>query len=173
MLTPASNAILDRLCSVTGQSKSGLIAEFLEDTAMPMFERMVIVLEAATTATDEAKAAARQGFQDAEDRLFGIAGLTSDLFDIASRPILDDAERITRRASSSRVGRSARAAGDAAGPAPAALPPHVTRGSGTPNAATEMSNSPMKPGSDVEDTQNISENSSKRPSKALKPKSRG
>ena len=146
MLKPSSNAILDRLCAVSGQSKSGLIAEFLEDTCMPMFERMVIVLEAANTVTDEAKAAARQGFQDAEDKLMEVAGLTSDMFDSAARPILQEAERIKRRASTSRVARAGRAATRAGDPAPEARPPHVTRGSGTPNTVTRVSSSPMKTG---------------------------
>jgi hypothetical protein len=144
MLKPSSNAILDRLCAVSGQSKSGLIAEFLEDTCMPMFERMVVVLEAASIATDEAKAAARQGFQEAEDKLMEVANLTSDMFDVAARPVLQEAERIRRRGV--RVGRAAARAGDAA---PEALPPHVTRGSGTPNRHLKEDIVTMKTGSKV------------------------
>ena len=174
MLKPSSNAILDRLCAVSGQSKSGLIAEFLEDTCMPMFERMVIVMEAASTATDEAKAAARQGFQDAEDKLLSVAGLTSDLFDVAARPILEDAERIKRRASPSRVARAGRAATRAGDPAPAARPPLVTRGSGTPNMpnctctvnARERFEDPSCP-------VHFPAKAIKRPAKASKAKSKG
>lgn len=127
MLKPESDAILTRLSAATKQSKSSIIAEFLEDTCMPMFERMVVVLEAAATATDDAKAAARQGFADAEEKLLGVVGMTTDLFDAASRPILADAEKAT-----GRTGRGGRGATPAAGEEPA-RPPHVTRGSGTPN----------------------------------------
>lgn len=75
MIKPESEAILTRLSAVTGQSKSSIIAEFLEDTCMPMLERLVIVLEAASSATDDAKLALRQGFADAEHKLANIAGV--------------------------------------------------------------------------------------------------
>lgn len=129
MLKPESDAILTRLSAATKQSKSSIIAEFLEDTCMPMFERMVIVLEAAATATDDAKAAARQGFADAEEKLLGVVGMTTDLFETASRPLLDDVARAPGRSD-----RGGRAAAPAAATEPA-RPPHVTRGSGTPNTS--------------------------------------
>lgn len=91
MLRPESDVILSRLSAVSKQSKSSIIAEFLEETCMPMFERMVVVLEAAANATDEAKAATKQGFADAEEKLLGVIGMTTDLFDQASRPVMDEA----------------------------------------------------------------------------------
>jgi len=108
---------------------------------MPMFERMVVVLEAAANATDEAKATAKQGFADAEEKLLGVLGMTTDLFDVASQPLLQDAEKAT-----DQTGRAGRAAARAAGLEPA-RPPHVTRGSGTPNTSAKTANSPMKTGS--------------------------
>lgn len=125
MLKPESDVILTRLAAVTKQSKSSIIAEFLEDTCMPMFERMVVVLEAAATATDDAKAAARQGFAEAEEKLLGVVGMTTDLFDQASSPILEDA------AAKRTDGRTRKR--PPARPDSASRPPHVTRGSGTPN----------------------------------------
>ena len=139
MLKPESDAILSRLSAVTKQSKSSIIAEFLEDTCMPMFERMVVVLEAAATATDDAKAAARQGFADAEEKLLGVVGMTTDLFDQASRPVLEEAEA-KRTDGRTRKRPPAR-------PDSPPRPPHVTRGSGTPNTSAETAKSPMKTGS--------------------------
>lgn len=172
MLKPSSDAILTRLAKATKTSKSGLIAEFLEDTCMPMFERMATVLEAASTATDEAKAAARQGFQEAEEKLLGVAGLTMDLFDQSARPLLDEAEKISRRASSGRAskGDASAAPGGAAG---AKRPPHVTRGSGTLKSADKTAKLPMAAGSDEVPTKKAALKRSKGPAKAFNLKSKG
>lgn len=167
MLKPESDAILTRLSAATKQSKSSIIAEFLEDTCMPMFERMVIVLEAAATATDDAKAAARQGFADAEEKLLGVVGMTTDLFDTASRPILESSENAT-----GETGRAGRAAARAARLEPA-RPPHVTRGSGTPNTRTKTAISPMKTGAVASEQEKSPPKRVKRPAKALKPKAGG
>ena len=139
MLKPESDVILSRLSAVSKQSKSSIIAEFLEETCMPMFERMVVVLEAAANATDEAKAATRQGFAEAEEKLVGVLGMTTDLFDQASRPVMEEAatERTDGRARKRPAAR----------PDPASRPPHVTRGSGTPNTSAKTAKSPMKTGS--------------------------
>lgn len=165
MLTPSSDAILTRLSKASKKSKSAIIAEFLEDACMPMFERMALVLEAAATATGEAKAAAKQGFQEAEEKLLGVAGLTIDLFDQASRPLLDDAERIKRRS-----GRGSASAVPAAG---ASRPPHVTRGSGTPKSSDKTAKSTMAAGSGAGRPGKPVQNRSKGPAKASKPKTKG
>lgn len=167
MLKPDANAILTRLAAVTKQSKSSLIADLIQDTCLPMFERMTIVLEAAATATDEAKTAARQSFADAEQKLLGIVGMTTDLFDVASLPILESSER---SATTEGTGRAARAAGRAAGVLGEARPPHVTRGSGIPKSSDKTAKSPMKAGSKAASPQNTGLNASKRPSMALKKK---
>jgi predicted transcriptional regulator len=164
MLKPETDAVLTRLSVATKQSKSSIIAEFLEDACMPMFERMVVVLEAAANATDEAKAAAKQGFADAEEKLLNVMGMTTDLFDVASQPILQSAEKAT-----DQTGRAGRAAARAAGLEPA-RPPHVTRGSGTPNTRTKTDISPMKTGLSVPSHEESPSKRVKRPSKALKPK---
>jgi len=170
MLKPESDVILSRLSAITKQSKSSIIAEFLEDTCMPMFERMVTVLEAAATATDDAKAAAKQGFADAEEKLLSVVGMTTDLFDTASRPILEHSEKATGQTGRERTaGAAATPERIEAGLEPA-RPPHVTRGSGTPNTGTKVSISPMKAGSGKAAEENTPPKGSKRPSKALKPK---
>lgn len=133
MLKPETDVILSRLSAVSKQSKSSIIADFIEDTCMPMFERMVIVLEAAANASEDAKAAAKQGFVDAEKKLLDVVGITTDLFDQAAAPIMND-ERAPRRRTAGRTD------GTLAGAA--ARPPHVTRGSGTPNRPNKA---PTKP----------------------------
>lgn len=162
MLRPESDVILSRLSAVSKQSKSSIIAEFLEDTCMPMFERMVVVLEAAANATDEAKAATKQGFADAEEKLLGVIGMTTDLFDQASRPIMDEAAT-KRTDGGTRKRRSAR-------PDSASQPPHVTRGSGTPNRQVETDIAPMKTGSNVSSAKASPPKRVKQPSKASKTK---
>ena len=170
MLKPESDVILTRLSAVTKQSKSSIIAEFLEDTCMPMFERMVTVLEAAATATDDAKAATRQGFAEAEEKLLGVVGMTTDLFDRASAPILEQAAEATGRTGLERTaGAAATPERIEACPEPA-RPPHVTRGSGTPNTSKKADISPMKTGSSVGSGEEGPPKRVKRPSKALKPK---
>lgn len=170
MLKPESDQILTRLSAVTKQSKSSIIAEFLEDTCMPMFQRMVTVLEAAFTATDDAKAAAMQGFADAEEKLLNVVGMTTDLFDAASRPILEQSVEATGQTGQERTaGATATPERIESGLEPA-RPPHVTRGSGTPNTVARASKSPMKPGSDGKASQAPPSNRLKRPAKALKTK---
>lgn len=173
MLKPSSAAILTRLAKVTKTSKSALIAEFFEDTCMPMFERMATVLEAASTASDEAKAAARQGFQEAEEKLLGVAGLSMDLFDQSARPLLDEAEKISRRASPGRASRGDASAAPSGGADGAKRPPHVTRGSGTPKSADKTAKLPMTAGSDEGLSKKPVLKRSKGPATASKPKSKG
>lgn len=162
MLKPESDAILTRLSAATRQSKSSIVAEFLEDTCMPMFERMVVVLEAAASATDDARAAAKQGFADAEQKLLNVVGMTTDLFDQASRPLLDDAP------SARTDGRTRKR--PPARPEPATPPPYVTRGSGTPNRQAKADIAPMKTGSKGLSVGESPSKRVKRPAKASKPK---
>jgi hypothetical protein len=162
MLRPESDVILSRLSAVSKQSKSSIIAEFLEDTCMPMFERMVIVLEAAANATDEAKAATKQGFADAEEKLLGVIGMSTDLFDQAARPVMDEAAA-KRTDGETRKRRAAR-------PDSAAQPPYVTRGSGTPNRQAKADITAMKTGSKAPAVAESPSKRVKRPSKALKTK---
>jgi hypothetical protein len=135
MLKPESEAILRRLSKVSRQSKSSIIAEFLEEACMPMFERMLMVLEAAATATDDAREATKQGFQDAEQKLLSVVGISNDLFNMAAAPVLGKPRKPSSRkkATNERHGRTDASAPARPEPGEPAPPPHVTRGSGTPN----------------------------------------
>jgi hypothetical protein len=168
MISSQSNDILTRLCAVTKQSKSSLIGQFLEESCMPMFERMAVVLEAAANATDEAKIALVEGMLQAEQKLHSVVGLTSDLFDQAALPVMPS-ERLT----AAPPPPAAAARTEAAQPAASTRPPHVTRGSGTPNTATKADKSLMKTGSSLGSIKESTPKRVKRPSKALNTKVRG
>jgi uncharacterized protein (DUF1778 family) len=133
-VTPSVEAVLTRLAVATGQSKSSFIAELLE-SSMPVFERMATVIEAAQQAKDTLKSQTMKDMEDAESRLHEILGVTLDIFDESTAPILEEAERVNRRGRRSQSGRGGRAATPAAGLATPAQPPYVTRGSGTPKTA--------------------------------------
>lgn len=135
-VVPSVDALLSRLSSLTGQSKSSFIAEILE-SSMPVLERMVTVLDAAQQAKDTLKSQTVRDMEAAESRLQEMLGITMDIFDQTSAPILEEAERIKRR-------KAGAAAGDAQSRAPAgepAQPPYVTRGSGAPNNAKNTTKS--------------------------------
>lgn len=168
MLSPQSNDILTRLAVVTKQSKSGLIGEFLEESCMPMFERMAVVLEAAANATDEAKVALVQGMLHAEQKMHSLVGLTHDLFDQASFSVTA-AERQTAPPPPPAAG----ARTEAAAPAAAPRPPHVTRGSGTPNTPSKPSKLTAKAPSTTMPPKNRPAKALKRPATASKQKTGG
>lgn len=142
-VVPSVDAVLSRLSSITGQSKSSFIAEILE-SSMPVFERMVVVLDAAQHAKDTLKSQTMRDMEAAEARLQEMLGITMDIFDETSAPILEEAERIKRRAVALPAA--------AVGLAPPALratveapqPPYVTRGSGTPNSEKNTTKSTSK-----------------------------
>lgn len=130
---PSVEAVLSRLSDLTGQSKSSFIAELLE-SSMPVFERMATVIEAAKQAKDTLKAQTVKDMEAAEAKLHEIMGVTMDIFDESTLPILQEAERIQRRGTTVRTDGRMRASAPPARPKPAAQPPHVTRGSGTPKS---------------------------------------
>lgn len=130
-VAPSVEAVLSRLSVATGQSKSSFIAELLE-SSMPVLERMATVIEAAQHAKDTLKSQTAKDMEQAESRLHQILGVTMDIFDESTAPILEEAERVQRRAARSQTGRRGRAATPAAGLATPPQPPYVTRGSGTP-----------------------------------------
>lgn len=130
-VTTSVEAVLSRLSVATGQSKSSFIAELLE-SSMPVLERMATVIEAAQQAKDTLKSQTVKDMEEAESRLHEILGVTMDIFDESTAPILEEAERVQRRAARSQTGRGGRAATPAAGLATPPQPPYVTRGSGTP-----------------------------------------
>ena len=108
-LQPGLAAVLRRLSELTGNSQSALIGELLAES-QPLFERMAVVLEAAAKIKDRANEDIREGLERAQANLEGQLGLVLDDFDVASRPILEAAEAISRRGVKAGGKRSAPAA---------------------------------------------------------------
>lgn len=165
-LKPSTDAILRRLSAITGNSKSSLVSDILEQSEN-LFEKIVLTLEAAEKVKSSLASDALDGFEKGHARLQEQLGMAMDLFDTASKPILDHAESIDRR--------SARVSGAAGGaersprsrsPEPS-LPPHVTRGSGTPNTVNKTISISSERG------QHVTSKPIKTPSKAIKPKKKG
>ena len=85
-LSPSFSASIERLSVLTGQSKSSLIAEMLEQGA-PVLARVIAVLEAAQSAKDELKTALADQIGEAQSHIedalnLGLAAFeqTGDLF---------------------------------------------------------------------------------------------
>lgn len=79
-----AHEVLRRLSAAGGNSMSAVVTDFL-DVALPAMERMVVVLEQAKSANDEAKAAVRGSLDRAEAALLptvteAMANLNLDLF---------------------------------------------------------------------------------------------
>ena len=115
-LQPAVHAVLRRLSELTGNSQSSLVGELLGQS-LPIFERMVEVLSAAEELRQKGLQASKEvgvGLEQAQARLEEQLGLELDTFRELTQPLLDDAERVQRRA-----GRGVRGA---AAPTPARAP---------------------------------------------------
>ena len=129
---PETDALLRRLSALSGDSTSAIVGQILEQS-QPVLERLVQVLEAAERAKEHLTAQHAQSLKDAEAQVLEHLGLSMDLFDEASKSIIEEAEAITRK--QRKKGATATRQDEAlASPAVAAArqPPHVTRGSGTP-----------------------------------------
>lgn len=112
-LQPAVSAILKRVSDLTGDSQSSVVASLLEQS-MPVFERLVRVLEAASIARESLKTAAVDELEAGQAKLEAQLGLALDTIDEGFRPILEEAERVKRRAAGAG-GRRGRAPAPAAG----------------------------------------------------------
>lgn len=150
-LKPEVHAILRRLSALTGNSQSAMVADLLE-SSQPIFERMATVLEAAERLKAEGMQAPdsiRQSLDDAQSKLEGQLGLALDAMDEGTRPILQAAEKVARRA-----GRGVPARGEARPARSAAAPmsnrgvtPHgKTLGSGKAGGQPSVKNSARKGG---------------------------
>lgn len=113
-LKPSTATLLRRISELTGNSQSSLIAELLESSE-PMFERLVTLLQAATEAKASITADMVAGLEEAQTKLEGQLGLTFDTWDAAAKPLLEHAEKVTRRA---RAAGGPRAAGGSGGAVP-------------------------------------------------------
>ena len=104
-LKPSLDAAIRRLSEATGQSKSSLVAEILEQ-AEPVFARMATVIEAAKTATKEAKERMAANLDEAQSKLEVHLGLVNDLFEEHTADLIGDMEQIGRRKEKGAGGRT-------------------------------------------------------------------
>lgn len=96
-LRPSVKAQLERLSSLTGNSQGALVAEII-DASEPVFERLITVLEAAVIARESLSAKVPGDLDAAQKKLEQTLGITLELFDSTAKPILDEAEKVKRRA---------------------------------------------------------------------------
>lgn len=67
-LEPLHHEVLSRLARASGESMSQIVAQFVE-MAIPSLERVVVVLERASTATEEVRTGLRSAFERADDHV--------------------------------------------------------------------------------------------------------
>ena len=115
-LKPILATQLKRLSELTGSSQSGLIGEML-DGSIPVFERLIVVLEAAHQAKAELKDHMSESLQAGQAKVEAQLGLALEEFDRASQPILVAAEDVKRRAAGAGGARVARPMGATVSPA--------------------------------------------------------
>jgi len=110
-LTPSLNILLDRLSLASGNSKSGLIAELLEESE-PVFNRVLVVLEAAERVKSQMQLSVKDGLLDAQQKLEAQLGLTLDEFE-KTGDLFAEIEQVARRSrkGGGRAGRKVGAGG--------------------------------------------------------------
>lgn len=136
-LEPSTAAQLRRMSELTGNSQSQMVSEILSQSS-PVFERMIRVLEAAEVAKQAAKEQTATRLELAQSQVEKQLGLMLDSMDDMSRPLLDHAEQIrrrARRAAKPSVG-VARTAGPHAAPQRASTP-MSNRGVRSPQSTTK------------------------------------
>ena len=106
-LQPQVHAVLRRLSEVTKSSQSALIGELLSES-LPVFERMIEVLDAAEklrvrgmSLPDEVKAS----MEHSQQRIEAQMGLAMDDLERGFKPLLADAEKVNRRGAGAAAGR--------------------------------------------------------------------
>lgn len=103
-LKPQTYAALQRMSALAGNSMSSIVGELLEQS-QPVFDRMILLMEAAGRIRDSAKEERERitkGLEEAQATMEEQLGLSLDWMDGVGAPILEAAERLNRRA-----GRSA------------------------------------------------------------------
>lgn len=98
-LTPAVAAVMKRMSELTGNSQSALVGELLEETR-PIFERMVLVMQAAKDVKGKVKADLIASMEGVQTRLEKQLGLLEPLMREETDSFLELAEKVTRRGSS-------------------------------------------------------------------------
>lgn len=96
-LEPSTAAQLRRMSELTGNSQSQMVSEILTQSS-EVFERMIRVLEAAEVARQAAREETAIRLGRAHDKFEKQLGLALDTMDDVSRPLLEDAEKVRRRA---------------------------------------------------------------------------
>ena len=132
-LTPAVSAVLRELSKLAGNSQSAIVGELLE-SALPVFERVVLALRAASTVKDSAKTEIAAGLDRAQAKLEDQMGLLLGEMDDGLKPLLQAAEKIDRRGAGAGKRSAAPALSRSVDPRP------VTRGSGIPPTADGQAN---------------------------------
>ena len=94
---PSLKAQLERLSELTGNSQGALVSDLLEGSEQ-VFERLIAVLEAAKVARENISTEMTEGLEAAQKKLENQLGFTLELFDASSKPILEEAEKVKRRA---------------------------------------------------------------------------
>ncbi len=88
--------MLRRMSDLTGNSQSALVGELLEES-QPVFERMVLVLQAAKDVKGKVRADIVASMEEIQQRLEKQLDLGLDAMDVSARPLLQAAEQIQRR----------------------------------------------------------------------------
>ena len=96
-LRPSLHAVLKRMSELTKNSQSGIVAEVLEQS-QPIFEKMVLVIEAAQRAQSETKERVAVDLERAHGVLERQLGLMLDDLSGRTSDLVDELERIPRRA---------------------------------------------------------------------------
>jgi hypothetical protein len=128
-LKPSLHAVIKRLSEATGNSMSSLVSEFLEPNEA-VFERMVLIIEAAASARDEVKEKIARNMDEVQSQIESKLGLTLDLFEASTEDLLKEVETVGRRRRPPARSAQAREAGRRSAKPTAA--PSLTGGSGTP-----------------------------------------
>ena len=95
-LEPVSALQLQRLSELTGSSQSKLVGEILEQSK-PVFERLIVVLEAAEQAKKSVSEATAQRMKDAQQQVEQQLGLVMGGWDELTGSLLDELEGVKRR----------------------------------------------------------------------------
>lgn len=102
-LEPVTAQQLKRISELTGNSQSSMISEVLEQAA-PVFERLILVLEAAEKAKERARESVDavrvksvERLNEAQQRIETQLGLVLEDFTQSTEPIIEDLEKVSRR----------------------------------------------------------------------------
>lgn len=119
-LQPTIAAQLRRLSELTGNSQSALISELLDGSA-PVFDRVISVLAAASSAKASLRGQVADDMAKAQLRMETHLGLAMDELTTSTQPILDGFEDVQRRARRGAKSKALAVAGTAPGASPAPL----------------------------------------------------